>query len=206
MDYKALSKYLTPVERIYREISQPSPQKPAQKTEAAPPIALKRADVDEILAHKRDAAPEELSYIVEHAKELQLSSWQRNQIGVQLTIELVNRSRPKPDATSEFISNTLQIVETPVGPLHDRAWAQRELRAGAQAIANCRAHRPPRCSCWREARERLWKIQDHFGSGTPETWATERIWEALEEMEKASRPERASELYLPSQPVQQRWN
>jgi hypothetical protein len=193
---------ISAVERIYLEVRQPSSSKPAPKPEAAPPIELDRSDVNAILAHKRDATPDELQFIVNRAKELQLTSWQRNQIGVQLTIALVNRSRPKPDTNAEFISNTLQIVETPVGPLHDRAWVQRELRAGARAIASCRAHRVPRCSCWREARERLWKIQDHFGSGSPETWATERIWEALEEMERASRPERASELYLPSQPVQ----
>ena len=194
---------ISAVERIYLEVRQPSSSKPAPKvTEIAPTIELDRSDVNAILAHKRDASTDELQYIIDHSKELQLTSWQRNQIGVQLTILLSNRSRPKQDATAEFISNTLQIVETPVGPLHDQAWVQRELRAGAQAIAQCKRHTPPRCSCWREARERLWRIQDTCGNGTPETWATERIWEALEEMERASRPERASELYLPSQPVQ----
>ncbi len=194
-----LSKHETPVERIYREMSTPSSAPPVPNVPTtAPAMHLDASDVSAILQHKRSASLDELNYIIEHAKTFCLSSWQRNQISVQLTIAIVNRARPASTPVDQLFS-ALGIVETPVGLLHDRSWVQRELRAGTQAIASCRAHRVPRCSCWREARERLWRIQDHFGSGTPETWATVQLWEVFEELENASRPERAAA----SQPVSQ---
>jgi hypothetical protein len=190
MDYKAL--FNTPIELIYRELSQPSSPEPAPRPMTAPSIRLNRSDVDAILTHKRDATIEELEYIIEHAKELSLATSQRNQIGVELSIALANRSRRKSDVSAEFLYS-LGVIETPRGLLHDRAWVQREMRAGAHAIASCKFHKPPRCQCWRSARERLWSIQDYYGSDSPEAWAAERLWTMFEELELASRPERTAE-------------
>src|SRR5207302_8117595 len=148
----------------------------------------------------RDATAEELNYIISNAKQFFLSSWQRNDIAVRLSLALANRGRPKPDPNLEFIHNTLHVIDTPAGSLQDFEWVQREMQAGSLAIASCKRHRPPRCQCWREARERLWRIQDHFGSRSPESWATERLWVIFEEMELASRPERT--VGVQSQPMQ----
>jgi hypothetical protein len=68
------------------------------------------------------------------------------------------------------------------------------LRSGAQAIAQCPRHLPPRCSCWREARSRLWFVQDKYGARSPEAFTATRIYGMLEEMELASRPERTPAL------------
>lgn len=201
-DSNALSNQLTPVERLYQEIRKPVPPKAAPHPPAvAPPLHLEWTDVDAILRHKREASPAELEYIIEHASEFHLKSWQRNQIGVKLSMAMVNRARPTFDAKTEFLYNTLHVAETPAGLLHNREWVQRELKAGAQAIANCRNHRPPRCACWRTERERLWRIQDTCGGGSPEAWATERLWATFEEMEYASQPERATGFGMASQPI-----
>jgi len=189
------SSNITPVERLYREISQPSPSKSGAEPkvpDAAPAIHLECADVDAILRRSRDASILELEYIIQNAKQFCLSSWQRNDLGVRLTVALANRAQPKPKA--DFLSNTLHVVQTPVGLLHDCEWVGREMRAGAMAIRNCRSHRPPRCQCWRTARERLWLIQDTYGGKSPESWAAARLWELFEELEQASRPERMARL------------
>lgn len=189
MDSNDSSKYLTPVERIYREISKPSSSKAVpKKPDAASPLDLKWADVEAILAHQRDATPEELSYVIEHAKEFSLSKSQRNDVSVRLTIALANRGRPAANPHAELF-NTLDIVETPVGLLHNRSWFERELRDNAKRILQCTRHTPPRCSCWKEARQRLWHVQDSFGARSPESWMATRIYEMCEEMEFAKRPE-----------------
>jgi hypothetical protein len=48
--------------------------------------ALTQADVDAFLQHKKLATPNELTYISEHAKEFNLTTWQRNEIALQLTV------------------------------------------------------------------------------------------------------------------------
>ena len=195
---------LTATERIFRELHEPSPSKPAAKpTPATAPIALDWTEVQAILARKRDATAEELNYIISNAKQFFLSSWQRNDIAVRLTLALANRGRAKPDPNLEFIHNTLHVIDTPAGSLQDFEWVQREMQAGSLAIASCKRHRPPRCQCWREARERLWRIQDRFGSNSPESWATERLWVIFEEMENASRPERTAVPNVLPQPIPQ---
>lgn len=193
---------LTPVQRLYLDISQPSTSRPAPKVQtAAPAIELAWEDVQAILKRKRDASPEELQYIIDNASHFCLSSWQRNDIGVRLTIAQVNRTRPKAsDPIANFLYNTLHVVQTPAGLLHDAGWVQGEMKAGANAIANCKLHRPPRCSCWREARERLWYIQDVFGIRSPEAWAATKLWERFEQYERASRPEQMLGLEIPREP------
>ena len=200
MDYNVSSSH-TPVQRLYREISEPSPSKPAPKIQAATPvITLDWTDVDKILRRNRHASPEELEYLVHHAEEFQLSSWQVNDLSVRLTIALANRSKP-PEHPNAELFNQLDILETPCGLLHNRSWFEREMRAGANAIANCKLHRPPRCLCWREGRERLWCIQDSFGKRSPEAWAATRLWEMFEEYERVSQPERMPGLEMPPEPV-----
>ena len=162
---------------------------------------LLRSDVDAILTRERNASPEELEYIVQNAKQFCLSQSQRNEIGVRLTVAQANRDSPVIDPRTEFLIHTLHVLPTKFGLLHDYDWVQRELKAGAQAIANCRAHRPPRCQCWREARHRLWRIQDTCGPRSPEHFATLRLWESLEQMELASRPERMPGLDMSSPPI-----
>lgn len=194
-------KLVPAVELIYRQLSQPSPPKPAAPSkipDATPAISLTWSDVDAILKRKRDASVAQLEYIIENTKRFRLTTYQRNDIGVRLTIMQANRDRPASDPTVNFLVNTLHIFPTPAGLLYEYGWVQRELRAGARAIAECQQHRPPRCDCWREARERLWRIQDTCGADSPEGHATLMLWEKFEEYERASRPERtAPPLTLP---------
>lgn len=202
MDCSPLSNLISPVQRLYLEIRQPSPPKPAPKVpDLAPAINLDGADVDAILKYKRNASADELEYVIAHAKELHLRPWQRDQIGVQLSLALASRGRPKANPTAEFFYHTLGITQTPVGLLHDRSWVDQELKVGTQAIFHCRRHSPPRCSCWREVRERLWHIQDRFGSGSPEAWATAHLWAIFEELEFAERPLRIPASNLSPQPL-----
>jgi hypothetical protein len=201
MGCNPLSDLLSPAERLYLEIRRPSPPKPAPKVpDPAPPIHLDGADVDAILKRKRAASVEELEWAIAHANELHLRPWQRDQIGVELTLVLANRARPKP-TTPEFFYHTLGITQTPVGLLHDRGWVDQELKAGAQAIFDCRRHSPPRCKCWRATRERLWDIQDNFGAASPEAWATVQLWTIFEELEFAERPQRIPAFNLSPQPA-----
>lgn len=185
-------------ERMYHEVRQPQPPPPARPP-ALPvlPPTLARSDVDAILNRKRSAAPEELQYAIDHAKELRLTSYERDQLGVAMTVALVNRTRPgtyKP--SSQFLYDVLDVADTPVGLLHNKSWVQRELKAGGQAIASCRFHRPPRCHCWRSARETLWQIQNEYGERSPEGYACVKLWEQLEELEQAARPERGPGLIM----------
>lgn len=190
----ASSKFLTPVELLYRQISQPCPPKPAPKVPDPPaPISLEYADVQEILKHKRSASLEELSYVLENWKRFSLNTRQRNDISLRITIALAARGRPSANPNAELFTQ-LDIVETPVGLLHHRSWFECELRVGAQAIAACKLHRPPRCECWRAARERLWLVQDKYGAKSPESWAATKLYEQFEEYEAASRPERTAGL------------
>jgi hypothetical protein len=138
-----------------------------------------------------------LEWIIQHETEFDLRTWERNQLGDQLSLALIRKARPASDSTAQFISTTLDAVETPAGLLHNRSWVQRELQAGAEAIAACRNHRPPRCACWRSARERLWYFQDYYGGKSPESWAATRLWELFEQMEQAARPERIAGLGTP---------
>ena len=138
---------------------------------------------------KRSASPEELQWIIERAKAFRLNPRQRNELSVRLTIALASRDQPKVSPHAALLAQ-FDLCETPVGLLHHRSWFDRELRNGSQAIAECARHLPPRCSCWREARFRLWHVQDRYGARSPEAFTATRIFEMLEEMELASRPDR----------------
>lgn len=192
MVYKDL--FETPIERIYRQVSQPCPPKPAPKVSDPPaPISLEPADVQDILKNKRSASVEELSWILENAKQFCLNIRQRNDLSLRTTIALAGRGRPASHPNAELYSQ-LDIAETPVGLLHHRSWFENELRAGAKAIANCKLHRPPRCDCTKEARQRLWFVQDRYGIKSPEAWAATWLYEEFEQLEQASRPQRAQVL------------
>jgi hypothetical protein len=68
------------------------------------------------------------------------------------------------------------------------------MRSGSKAIAECRRHMPPHCSCWRDAREALWHIRSSFPERSPEAFAAMQVWESLEDLEFSSRPERREAL------------
>lgn len=188
------SSYITSVERIYREVCKPSAAKPAPKRpDPPPPIKLEYGDVREILANKRSASIEELTHISENWKKFCLTIRQRNDISLRITIALAHRGRPAASPNAELYA-LLDLADTPVGLLHHRSWFERELRMGAQAISSCKLHRPPRCDCWRGARERLWLVQDKYGAKSPEAWAATKLYEQLEELEAASKPERTPGL------------
>jgi hypothetical protein len=178
--------YISAVERIYREISQPSPPKPSPKAPDPPqPISLDIADVQDILKRQRSATVEELAFILENWKKFSLTLRQRNDLSLRMTITLASRGRPNnPNAE---LYRQLDIAETPVGLLHHASWYERELRTGAQAIVSCKLHLPPRCQCWRVSRERLWAVQDKYGERSPETWAATKLYEQFEEYEATVR-------------------
>jgi hypothetical protein len=183
--------YVLPVELIYRELARPKPEdaKPASVTAVKPP-PLTRADVDAIIHRQRTATPEELEEVLS-IKDFKLSEFARNQISVDLTVAISQRavSERREDPSSKLVHD-LGYALTPFGLLADRAWFQKELKAATNAIAACRRHLPPQCSCWRDARASLYSIRESFGEKSPESWATLRVWEALEEIELSSRPER----------------
>ncbi|MGB8064326.1 MAG: hypothetical protein WCF26_20730, partial [Candidatus Sulfotelmatobacter sp.] len=187
--------FVNAAELIYRSLSQPKPQeaKPARVKEEANKSELTRDDVTAIIARQRSATPEQLQYVIEHAKEFRLTTGERNELALQSTIAAAERARRVPgkrhDLSAQFIYD-LGYALTPFGLLHERAWFEKELQSATQAIAACRRHITPYCSCWKQARENLYDIRASFGERSPESWAAIRIWEALEEMELASRPER----------------
>jgi hypothetical protein len=186
--------YLLPVEVVYRQIAEPKPPKPArvdeQPTKAEP---LTRDDVNAFIERKRHASPEQLEYIIDNAKEFSLTQGERNQLGVDLTIAMSEQARNingKRDDPNARLIHSLGYADTPFGLLPERGWFEKQLQIATQAIAACRRHSPPRCSCWRDAREALYTVGASFGERSPESWAAIRVWEALEEIELASRPER----------------
>lgn len=184
--------YITPVQRIYLEVSQPSSQspKPAITVAEAKPIELTRTDVDAIIQRKRYGSPDELQHIIDQSKDLGLTDGERNIIGVELSIAVARRTRQVNDRenpSAEFISKVLCLTETPYG-LVSREWVNQQMRTGSQAIARCRNHRPPDCLCWAASRKSLWQA-NATGQKTPEAWAPARVYEFLTELELASRPE-----------------
>jgi hypothetical protein len=187
--------YILPVELIYRELARPKPEdaKPASVAVVKP---LTRTDVDAILHRKRLATAEELQEIIARAKDYKLTDGERNQLGVDLSICVAQRARQingrREDPSARFILD-LGYALTPFGLLPERGWFQSELQTATKAIAACRRHLPPQCSCWREARASLYSIRESFGERSPESWAALRVWEALEEIELSSRPDSGRE-------------
>lgn len=187
--------YIPPVEKIYRELSQPQPPraKPAGIKEEAEQIALTKAQVDDVLHRRRSASPEELQHIIDHSQEYGLSDWQRNRIAVDVTVDMAQRARNvsgrRENPAAEFLSKVMGYLETPVG-LIDRSFVADMLLVGSDNIQRCRNHRPPRCSCWNSQRAILWEAISQ-GEKSPEGWAGVRLLEALEELELATRPERS---------------
>ena len=190
--------YITQLERLYRQISQPSPPQstPAPVTAELKP-ALTRADVNDIIRRTRPASPEELQDIIARAVEFKLTTWERNELGVRLSIAAAQRARQvngrREDPAAQFISRTLGLAETPFG-LISREWVNNQMRTGAQAISRCKLHRPPLCSCWASQRAILWQVQSAHGERTPEFWSATRVFAFLEDLELSSRPERGPGL------------
>jgi hypothetical protein len=186
------SPYILPIELIYRSLAAPKPHEPKPASVEAPAGKLTRANVDQIIHRERSATPEELQEILS-TKDLRLSESEVNQISVDLTIAMSQRARlanpPRESPGAYFISHTLNLLSTPYG-LIDRAWFESLLRSNVEAIAQCRTHRPPRCECWRGAREMLWHAAHTHGDDSPEAWTALQVWTILEELEISSRPER----------------
>ncbi len=187
--------YIPAVELIYRELARPTAATPMPTTEEPKDRELTRGDVTEIIARRHTATPEELQFIIDHRKELKLTEGERNQLAVDLTITMSQKARQlngrREDENAIFIREILKLAKTPFG-LIQREWFERRLQAGAEAIARCRNHHPPRCKCWAEERRILYNAQDVCGEKSPEGWAAMKLYEALEELETSSRPERAS--------------
>jgi hypothetical protein len=202
------SRYILPVEIIYRELSQPQPHKrtPHLKDVATP--ELTRADVDDIIHRQRSATPDELQFVIDNAKRFKLTDVERNQLCVDLTLALSQRSRmmngKREDVSARLISD-LGYAQTPCGLLADRSWYQDQLLAGTKAIAACQRHLPPQCACWRSIRESLYGIRSSFTDTTPEGWAALRVWESLEEIELSSRPERVPVPVVAPPPIDREW-
>jgi hypothetical protein len=188
--------YVTPLEMMYRQISQPSPPetKPAAPVTAEPKkIELTRADVNSIIERTRTASPEELQHIISHAREYTLTTGERNQLGCDLSIAVAQRTRQihgrRDGPNAEFIAKVLGYAETPFG-LVQRSFIESLLRDGARNIARCPRHKPPGCGCWSSQRAILWQAQSVHGDKSPESWAAVRVRQALEDLELSSRPER----------------
>lgn len=182
---------LSAAEVIYRQISQAQEAKPVAKaSEEVKRVELTREDVTAIIARQRTVTPEELQEIIARKD---LTSGERNQISVDLTIAMAQRARQvrgrREAPGANFIHDVLNLTETPHGYI-ERGWFDNLLRSNAAAIARCKNHRPPRCSCWRGAREALWQAAHTYGEKSPEAWTALQVWEILAELEVASRPDR----------------
>ncbi len=70
----------------------------------------------------------------------------------------------------------------------ERSFIEDVLREGSQNIQRCRRHLPPSCACWSSQRAILWEAGRN-GEKTPEGWASIKLFEILEDLELASRPE-----------------
>ena len=177
------------VELIYRELARPrSPDPtPAHAKLAATKAELTRDDINEILMRRRGGSASELEQIINNAKQYNLTPGEKNQLSVDLTIQVAHarQSNGKRDNPSErFIAQVLGLVETPQG-LIAREWVDGLLRDGARNIARCKRHQPP-CECWSSQRAILWQARAN-GEKTPEAWAASRIYQALEDLELSSR-------------------
>jgi hypothetical protein len=189
-----MTPYVPAVELIYRSLAQPKPAGTEPSSVEAPPaIELTRADVDLIIHRECLATPEELQEIIARAKDYKLTDGERNQLGVDLSICVAQCGRQingrREDPSARFIRD-LGYALTPFGLLPERAWFQTVLQTATKAIAVCRRHLPAQCSSWKEARENLYSVRQSFEEKSPESWAALRVWEALEEIEPSSRPER----------------
>src|SRR5260370_963990 len=180
------------VDRMYRDLACfKRLHQHAHVTAEAKKAELTKADVDAIIRRTRGASAEELQQIISREKEFSLTNTQREQVAIDLTIVMAHRARQAngPDhPTDEFIAKVLGYSETPYG-LIEREWVNAQLHAGSQAILRCKYHRPPECRCWAATRAMLWQGSAN-GEKTPEAWAASRIYSFLEELERASRPER----------------
>jgi hypothetical protein len=191
--------YIDATELIFRQLSQPKLQdvKPAPAADVKP-VTLTRADVDGIIQRSRGASVEDLEYAIAHAKDLILTDGERNQLGVDLSVVIAQRIRGldgrRRDHPSDRLIHDLGYAQTPFGLLYDRASFQRQMQSGSKAIAECRRHMPPHCSCWRDAREALWFIRSSFPERSAEAFAAMQVWESLEALELSSRPERREAL------------
>jgi hypothetical protein len=186
--------YITPVERIYQELARPKAPSAPPGLEAAKKAELSRDDVIAILQRKHSACPEQLQQILTDAKKYRLTQCERDQLSLDLTITIAharqNNGR-REDPNARFIAQVLGLLETPFG-LIERSFVDDLLRSGSQEIAQCKSHQPPKCRCWAGQRAILWQAQDSNGEKSPEAWAAKRIYEALEDLELAARPDRAN--------------
>ena len=114
--------HIPAVELIYRELARPkSPEaKPERVNEEPKRAALTRDDVAAILSRRRDANEDELQQIISNANEYKLTPCERNQLSVDLTIQMAharqNNGR-REDPSARFIDKVLGLVETEFGLL-----------------------------------------------------------------------------------------
>lgn len=164
------------------------------------PTELTRADIDLILQRKRDATVAELQYALDNYRQFHLSDNQRNQLSVDMTLTAAAgraRAEHRSDDNSHYMLHKLDYAETPWGLLANRSFFERVFKDGSATISRCSNHRPPKCECWRGAREILWAIQSHYGARSPEVFAATRLYQSLEELEIAARPEPAQRPTAP---------
>lgn len=184
--------FVPAIEIIYRDLARPrAPDGKTARVEAAKKTELTRSDVDAILQRKRGALADELQQIISDAKEYRLTPGERNQLSVDLTMQIAHarQSNGRRDNPGErFIAQVLGLIETPYGLLA-RSFIDDLLRAGSENISRCRLHCPPLCDCWSRQRAILFQASANEEK-SPEGWAATRIYSALEELEMATRPER----------------
>lgn len=180
---------ISAVELIYRNLRKPVPAKPEPVTET-PQLHITSEDVNKILSHERSATPEELQFIIDHAKQFGLSVFQRDRLGVDMTITMSAKMREAQGVKEDPLSLLLRsmgVLETPAGLLYNVERFVSQLRAGTKAIMECRDHRPPSCACWRSQRDWLYEVRVNHGEGSPECYAALRVWNKLEEIELTAR-------------------
>jgi hypothetical protein len=184
------SDFIPAIERIYRELARPEALSlKLTLTEPAKLPELNRDDVQAILRRTRFASSEQLQSVITNFKEYGLTINERDQLSVDLTIQLAQarQTRDRRESPNDrFIARVLSLAETPFG-LVDRSFAEGLLRAGSQNIYHCTKHQPPRCNCWCAQRVYMSQILGERGEKSPEGWAAMRVYALLEELECSAR-------------------
>ncbi len=182
--------FIPAVEQIYRDIARPEVPQPIPTSTCSPSIrTLDRDEVRDIIQRKQAATSEELQTIIINSKEYGLTLNERDQLSVDLTIQLAQarQTRDRRDSPNDrFIAQVLSLVETPFGFV-ERSFAEELLRAGSQNVYNCGRHQPPRCNCWCPQRVYVCQVLGEYGEKSPEGWAAMRVWALLEELECSAR-------------------
>ena len=145
------------------------------------------------------ASSEELDWLLTHAKDYDLQSWEEHglrEMAVRIAAE--RHSAAMPNHAEHFLVGTLGILKTPFG---DLSAAEVELLQAirlraTRAIQECDHHQKERCRCWRDARDQLFELRRRHGEKSPVGFASLAAWNSIEQLAR-TRGDRNAEPHAP---------